>query len=51
MYRHIVYVPNDQELKGLMLSNMHNIPYARHPIYHKTIVTVKKQHYWLGMKK
>jgi hypothetical protein len=30
MYRHRVYVPNDQELKILILSEMHKVPYAGH---------------------
>jgi hypothetical protein len=42
MYRHIVYVPNDQELKILIFSWMHKVPYAGHPGYQKTIVVVKK---------
>jgi hypothetical protein len=30
---------------------MHNVPYAGHPGYHKTVSTVKRQYYWLGMKR
>jgi hypothetical protein len=30
---------------------MHNIPYVEHLGYQKTIVVVKRQYYWLGMKK
>jgi hypothetical protein len=30
---------------------MHNVPYAGHPGYQKTIVVVKSQYYWPGMKK
>jgi hypothetical protein len=30
---------------------MHNVPYAGHPGYLKTITAVKSQYYWLGMKK
>jgi hypothetical protein len=51
MYKHIVYVPNDHELKNLLFSDMHKVPYVRHIVYQKTIATVKKQYYWLGMKK
>ena len=51
MYRRRVYVPNDQELKILLLSEMHKVPYAGHPGYQKTIVTVKKQYYWPSMKR
>jgi hypothetical protein len=51
MYRGIIYVPNSQELKNMILRELHNVPYARHPGYHKTIIVVKSQYYWLGMKK
>jgi hypothetical protein len=30
---------------------MHNVPYAGHPGYQKTIAVVKRQYYWPGMKK
>jgi hypothetical protein len=45
------YVPNDQELKSILLLEMHKAPYVGHPGYQKTIVTVKNQYLWLGMKK
>jgi hypothetical protein len=51
MYRCRVYVPNDQDLKKLIFLEIHEVPYARHPSYQKTIVTVKNQYFWPGMKK
>ena len=30
---------------------MHNVPYARHPGYQKTIAAFKNQYYWPSMKK
>jgi hypothetical protein len=30
---------------------MHNVPYARHPEYYKTILAVKRQYYWPSMKR
>jgi hypothetical protein len=51
MYRHRVYVTNDQELKILILSEMHKVTYIGHPSYQKKIVAVKKQYFWPGMKK
>jgi hypothetical protein len=44
-------VPNDQELKNMLLLEMHKVPYARHLGYQKTIAAVKKQYYCPGMKK
>ena len=30
---------------------MHNVPYAGHPGYQKTLTTVRKEYFWPGMKK
>jgi hypothetical protein len=51
MYRGRIYVPNSQELKNMILKEMHNVPYVGHPGYQKTIAVVKRQYYWPGMKK
>jgi hypothetical protein len=51
LYRNRVYVPKSSELRSVILKEMHNVPYAGHPGYHKTISTVKSQYYWPGMKK
>jgi hypothetical protein len=45
------YVPNSQELRNLVLKEMHNVPYVGHPGYQKTITTVRGQYFWPGMKK
>jgi hypothetical protein len=51
LYRNKVYVPNSQELRNLVLKEMHNVPYVGHPGYQKTIAVVRGQYYWPGMKK
>jgi hypothetical protein len=51
MYMGRIYVPNFQELKKLILREMHNVPYVGHPNYQKTIAVVKSQYYCSGMKK
>jgi hypothetical protein len=38
-------------LKNLILREIHNVPYDRHPRYQKIITTIKSQYYWPGMKK
>jgi hypothetical protein len=50
IYRCRIFVPNDQELKSLISSYMHKVPYRGHPGYQKIIVVVKKQYYWPSMK-
>jgi hypothetical protein len=42
MYRHGFYVPNDQDLKTMLLSEMNKFSYVGHLGYQKTIVTDKK---------
>jgi hypothetical protein len=51
LYKNRVYVPDSPELRSVILKEMHNVPYARHPRYHKTISAVKSQYYWPGMKR
>jgi hypothetical protein len=51
MYKNIIYVPNSQELKIIILKEMHNVPYVGHPGYHKTVAVVKSHCFWPGMKK
>jgi hypothetical protein len=51
LFRHRVYVPNSPELKNIILKELHNVPYVRHPGYQKTIAVVKKKYYWKGMEK
>jgi hypothetical protein len=37
MYRHRFYVSNDKELKILILSEMHKVPYVGHPSYRRQL--------------
>jgi hypothetical protein len=51
MHKNRMYVPSSRELRNLVLKEMHNVPYARHPSYQHTIVTIRSRFLWLGMKK
>jgi hypothetical protein len=51
LYKNRVYVPNVQELKLAILKDMHNVAYARHPRYQKTMAAVKGHYFWSGLKK
>jgi hypothetical protein len=46
-----VYVPNVRDLKLAILKEMHNVAYAGHLGYRKTVAAVKSHYFWLGMKK
>jgi hypothetical protein len=35
----------------MILHEMHNVPYAGHPGYQKTMATVKSRYFWPGIKK
>ena len=51
IHRNRIYVPSSRENGNLVLKEMHNVPYVGHIDYHKTITTIIKQLFWLGMKK
>jgi hypothetical protein len=46
-----IFVPNVQELKCMILHEMNNVPYERHPGYQKTMAAIKSHYFWPGMKK
>jgi hypothetical protein len=49
--QNIIFVPNIQDLKCMILHEMHNVPYARHPGYQKTVATIKSHYFQPSMKK
>jgi hypothetical protein len=51
IHKNRIYVPSFGELRNLVLKEMHDVPYVGHPSYQKTIVGVRIQFFWLGMKK
>jgi hypothetical protein len=51
LYKNKIYVPNVQDLKHMILHEMHNVPYAGHPGYQKIVAAVKSHYFWPGMKK
>jgi hypothetical protein len=38
LYKNRIYVSNVQDLKLMVLNEMHNVPYVGHLGYHKTMV-------------
>jgi hypothetical protein len=46
MHKNIICVPSSGEIRNLVLKEMHNVPYARHPGYQKTIAAVRSQFFW-----
>jgi hypothetical protein len=50
MHKNRIYVPSSEELRNLVLKEMHNVPYPRHPGYQKKIAAVRSQLFWLGIK-
>jgi hypothetical protein len=51
MHKNRIYVPSSEELRNLVLKEMHNVPYVGHPSYQKIIAAVRSQFFWSGMKK
>eukprot|EP00253_Pinus_taeda_P029605 PITA_29605 len=46
-----LYVPNENNLRKLILDEFHTSHYTGHPGYQKMIVALRKEHYWPKMKK
>jgi hypothetical protein len=51
LFRNIFFVPNTLKLRNTMLKEMHNVPYASNPSYHKINATVRSQYLYPGMNK
>jgi len=51
LYKNKVYVPNDRELKLEILKEMHNMAYAGHPGYQKTVAAVRSHYFLPSLKK
>jgi len=45
IYKNRLYIPNSEELKLLILNEMHKKPYSGHPGYQKTITMLRKDFY------
>jgi hypothetical protein len=46
MHKNRIYVASSEELRNLLLKQMHNVPYVGHPGYQKTIAVVIRQLFW-----
>ena len=42
-------VPDDLEVKSLLVSELHSVPYAAHPGVQRTIDKVRRYFWWKGM--
>ena len=45
-----VVVPDDLEVKSVLVSELHNVPYAAHPGVQQMIAKVKRYFWWKGME-
>jgi len=50
IYKNRLYIPNSEEIKLLILNEMHKKPYSGHPGYQKMITMLRKEFYWPNMK-
>jgi hypothetical protein len=50
MHKNRIYIPSSGELGNLVLKEMHDVPYVGHLGYQKTIIVVRSQFFWPGMK-
>jgi hypothetical protein len=50
MYKNKLYVLESNEIKLLILDELHKKPYFGHPGYHKLITMLRKEFYWTNLK-
>lgn len=50
-YKKRMCVPNQNNIKHLLLDEFHKSHYVGHPRYQKMITSLRKQYYWPGMKR
>jgi hypothetical protein len=50
-YKGRLYVLNCDELKRIIMDELHKRPYTSHPGYQKMITTTRKIFYWIRLKK
>lgn len=43
VYKNSLYIPNDEEIKNLVLNECHNRAYETYPRYEKNISAIKKE--------
>lgn len=46
-----IYVPDNSELKKVILREFHAKPYLGHPSYQKTLTAMKRFYYWPNLKR
>jgi hypothetical protein len=50
-YKNRLYIRYCDDLKRLIMDELHKIPYTGHPGYQKMITAIGKQFYWPRLKK
>lgn len=50
-FRDKIYVPENSEIKKIILREFHVKSYSGHPRYQKTLTAVNKFYYWSNLKK
>lgn len=44
-----IVVPDDQNIKTTIMTELHSVPYAGHPVFQGTLQKIKRDFYWKGM--
>ena len=45
-YKNKIYIPNVEDLRRIVMDEIHQAPYSDHPGYQKTISTTRKQYFF-----
>ena len=49
-YKNKLYVPNSEEIKLIIMDELHKRPYSNHPRYQKMVTMMSKDFFWSKMK-
>ena len=50
-FKNIIYVPNNDELKRIVMRYFHLEPYLGHLWYQNILTAIKRLYYWPNLKK
>ena len=45
-YKGRIYIPNVEDLRRVVIDEIHEAPCSSHPRYQKTFATARKQYFW-----
>ena len=51
LHKRRLYIPNSEDIKSIIMDELHKRPFLGHPGYQKMITMARKDFFWPNMKK